>query len=162
MGFQALLALVYSISPISHIPFLSFDAMIILYLYWVMHDQETVWLGSAWGVGMLKDVLVGSLLGEHALALTLVVYLMLKLVKRMQFFSFWQQALGVGALVLVNQLMIALIEGLQGHFAPMTLLIYPPLFSAVCWLIGLYLFSKDDTLYSSTSISSKTFIRFDN
>lgn len=147
ISIQVLLALAYAISPLPKLPFLSFDVLIILFVYWVLHRERSIYLGAAWGLGLLKDVLSGALLGEHGFALTLVTYLLMKLAKRMRFFAIWQQALSVGALVLVNQLTIALLESLQGHFSSLTILFYPPMVSAIFWLLIHVFFGQEDELY---------------
>lgn len=151
--FQALFALAYSISPLVTKPYFSMDALVLLYVFWTMHYDGKVGLGPAFCLGLFQDVLLGSLLGEHALALTLVAYLSLKLIKRMTFFSYWQQALSVGALVLVNQLVVALLEALQGHFGSFTLLLYPALSSALFWLFIGYLLFRTETFYSTSAVT---------
>lgn len=147
---QLLFALAYAVSPLPQWPILSFDPLIILFVYWVLHQDNPLYLGGGWLLGLLKDVLLGSLLGEHAFALTLVIYLLMKLAKRMRFFAIWQQALSVGALVLVNQLTIALLESLQGHFAPLSSLFYPTINSAVLWLVIHSFVAKEDKLSALT------------
>ena len=48
-------------------------------IYWCMALPSRVGLGSAWTAGLFLDVLRDTLLGQHALALTLVAFFILQL-----------------------------------------------------------------------------------
>ena len=70
-------------------------------MYWCIALPHRVGIASAWCIGLLVDVLNGSLLGQHALGLTLVAYLALRLHQRIRVFPLGQQAFIVGAVLTV-------------------------------------------------------------
>lgn len=83
-------------------------------LYWCMMTPERVGVGIGWLVGLLLDVAVGVLLGQHAAVLALIAYLVLKLHQRLRLFPVWQQALVVLALVALSQMLVIWVKGVSG------------------------------------------------
>lgn len=71
-------------------------------IYWAMALPYRVGIGSAWVVGIVLDVLEGSVLGLNALGLVLIAYVTLNLHLRLRMFSALQQAGLVMALVGIN------------------------------------------------------------
>jgi len=88
---------------------------ILVLIYWCMALPQRVGVGVAWFVGILVDVLTDTLLGEHALAFSVVAYITLKLHKRTRLAPVWQQALTVLALLLIQQLLSFWVRGMTGH-----------------------------------------------
>ena len=62
-------------------------------IFWCLETQALISLGSAFLIGLLLDVLTGTLLGMHALGLVILVYLVTRFRARLRFFPPWQQAL---------------------------------------------------------------------
>jgi rod shape-determining protein MreD len=134
-----MLVLFYGMLPISAYPFLSFDLVVLMLVYWVIFLKFERVMVLAWGIGLLLDVIQSTLLGEHAFSLCLVAFLAIKLSCRFCFFSLLQQGVCVGALVLLNHLLLTLFEALQGNFTSASVVIYPGLMSAFLWsLLGLW------------------------
>ncbi len=102
-------------------------------LYWVMALPQRIGVGAAWGLGLLLDVLKGAVLGQHALALALVVYLTLRVHRQLRVYPVWQQALAIGALVLLNQMVVAWINGIIGIESGGWGYWLPSLSSALLW-----------------------------
>ena len=75
--------------------------------YWVLETPERASLGFAFVVGILADLAFGSLLGEQALRLVVMAFIIQRFRARMRFFPVSQQALAIGAL-LVNDRVIAM------------------------------------------------------
>lgn len=102
-----LLALILSILPLPGLvaPFRP-DWLLVIMLYWVLALPHRANVGTAWLVGMLLDLLLGSTLGVHALALVIPVYLAASQFQRLRNYSVWQQAFIIGALALLNKLII--------------------------------------------------------
>ncbi|PWG65237.1 rod shape-determining protein MreD [Sediminicurvatus halobius] len=84
-------------------------------IYWSLALPQRVGVGVSWLVGILQDVLQGTLLGAHALAFALVAFLTMKLYQRIRVFPLWQQALTVLMLLLTVQLVLLWIRGLTGQ-----------------------------------------------
>ena len=87
-------------------------AMILI--YWCVALPETIGVITAWLLGLLVDVLVGTLLGQHAAGLALVAFVVIGLHRRMRQYPLFQQALLVGLLLLVYQLLIYWLRGIGG------------------------------------------------
>ena len=52
--------------------------------FWAMNYPHQVGLLTAWSLGIAQDILYGSLFGQHALSLMLVVFLILTLQQRLK------------------------------------------------------------------------------
>jgi rod shape-determining protein MreD len=101
-----------------------------------------VGLGIAWLLGILLDLLNGTLLGEHALALSVVVYLALKLQRQARFFPWWQLALIVGILVFIYQFILFLIQGLTGQAIVQWQYWYASFSSLIIWPFVYYVLHR--------------------
>ncbi|MHB8347214.1 MAG: rod shape-determining protein MreD [Acidiferrobacterales bacterium] len=91
------------------------DWVSLVLIYWCMATPQRVGVGIGWTVGLILDVLYGSLLGEQALAKTVVAFLTLKLHLRMRMFPRWQQSVTVLILVATNRLIMLWIRDLIMH-----------------------------------------------
>ena len=83
-------------------------------IYWVIALPGRVGILVAWSIGLIVDVLLGSLLGQHGVAFILVAYIASSLYQRLRMFSLWQQSLIVFAIVGLNQLINFWIESIVG------------------------------------------------
>lgn len=90
------------------------DFVLLLLLYWVVHQPLRMGMGAAWAMGIVMDVADGALLGQHALANTLTIFLALALHRRIQAFGLWQQALHISILLLLNQALLLLVHLISG------------------------------------------------
>lgn len=88
-------------------------AMVII--YWSMALPNRVSIGTAWVMGVLLDVLQGSLLGQHAIGLAIVAYVTAKLHLQIRQHPLYQQALFVGILVTFYLSLIVWVNGIIGR-----------------------------------------------
>lgn len=84
-------------------------------IYWVMVAPHRVNVGIAWLVGLFLDVLNGTLLGEHALAMTLVAYFVARMHSRLRMFPLLQQGFSVFILILIYQFVLFCVQGFLGQ-----------------------------------------------
>ncbi len=87
---------------------------VLVLIYWVIALPHRVGLTVAWVTGLLLDVLLGTLLGQHAIALVIVAYIAANLYQRLRMFSVWQQSMIVFATVGLAQLIDFWIESIAG------------------------------------------------
>jgi rod shape-determining protein MreD len=80
-------------------------------IYWVMAVPERVGVGSAWLLGILVDVLTGTVLGQHALGLSVIAFLLLKVHRQVRLFPLWQQSLAIFSLLLLERVLALWIIG---------------------------------------------------
>lgn len=82
--------------------------------YWIIEGDGGVGLGFAFAVGLIADLAFGSLMGEHALRLTIMVFILQRFRTRLRFFPMPQQALIVGALLLNDRIVSAVVHMMFG------------------------------------------------
>jgi len=82
----------------------------LLVIYWVMAIPHRLGVLVSWCVGLIMDVLLGDVLGQHALALALIAYITYVLHLRIRVFPVWQQCLSIFILVGSYQLIILMIQ----------------------------------------------------
>ncbi|MCJ8341047.1 MAG: rod shape-determining protein MreD [Pseudomonadales bacterium] len=102
-------------------------------IYWIMALPQRFGVGSAWIIGLLLDVLKGSVLGINAIALTLIAYCALLMHKRLRMFPLWQQALVIFLLIVANQLIFYWLQALAGTKADDLQFLIPAVVSALLW-----------------------------
>jgi len=87
-------------------------------IYWCLETQGLISLGLAFVAGLVLDLLTGSLLGLHALSLVVLVYLVTRFRARIRFFTPWQQALSVLALLVNDRIIVLWVMSLRGEPLP--------------------------------------------
>jgi rod shape-determining protein MreD len=87
-------------------------------IFWALNLPDRVGVFWAFGAGLALDVATGTLLGHHALALSLVVYGAVELHARIRIFPLWQQALFVWILLVLERLLALWVLGATGQPLP--------------------------------------------
>ena len=102
-------------------------------IFWALVLPYRVSVGSGFLAGLLLDVLNGTLLGEHALSLSVIAYLCVRLHQRIRVYPMWQQALTVMVFLILHQLLILWIDSIIGRPAPALGYWLPSLVGAALW-----------------------------
>jgi len=103
-------------------------------IYWVMALPYRVGIGWAFVVGLLLDILEGSILGLNAMALVVIAYVTLSLHLRLRMFSSVQQAGLVLALVGLNLMICHWLQIVTGQTVASNMMyLMAALTSAVIW-----------------------------
>jgi len=102
-------------------------------IYWCMALPSRISLGWAWVAGLMLDVTLGNLLGLHALSLTIVAFLTIKLYQRIRVYPLAQQALAILVLVAMSQLLNLWILGIIGKTPGSWTYWLPSISSAIFW-----------------------------
>lgn len=102
-------------------------------IYWCLALPQRVGMGTAWSLGILEDVITGTLLGQHALGLSLVAFLTLRLHQRIRIFPLWQQSITVLVLLLVERLLSLWVIGATGQPTPSLWYWAPTLVGMLLW-----------------------------
>lgn len=82
------------------------DWVALVLVYWCLATPERIGVGTGWLVGLLLDVLFGSLLGQQAFAKTVIAFLTVKLHLRIRAYPRWQQAATILLLLFINQFLV--------------------------------------------------------
>ena len=109
------------------------DWVALTLIFWCLALPYRVSVGSGFVAGLLLDVLTGALLGQHALALSLVAYVCVRLHQRIRIYPMWQQSLTVLVLLILHQLLTLWIDSIIGRPGrPLTYWL-PSLIGAALW-----------------------------
>ena len=102
-------------------------------IYWCLALPQRVGMGTAWSLGLFEDVITGTLLGQHALGLSLIAFLTLRLHQRIRIFPLWQQSITVLVLLLVERLLSLWVIGATGQPTPSLWYWTPTLVGMLLW-----------------------------
>ncbi len=105
----------------------------LIIIYWALTMPYQVGVGIAFLIGLILDFLQGTPIGEHAFALTLMTFLVLRFYNRIQSFPTWQRLFAVFGLILFYQLMIFLVEGSLGRMPRYWQFWVPVVTSMIFW-----------------------------
>jgi rod shape-determining protein MreD len=109
------------------------DWVALVLIYWCMAAPDRVGVGTGWIAGLMLDILYGSLLGEHALAKSLLAFLAVRFHLQLRMFPRWQQAVVVLLLVSANNLLVLWIKNLAGQAPSAWHYIAPGIVSMLIW-----------------------------
>ena len=109
------------------------DFVALVLAFWCVRQPRLVGLGAAWLLGLLTDAGNGVLLGQHALAYSLLAFAAISLSRRILWFPLWGQALHVAALLLFAQGVAALVRIAAGADFPGWSIAVGPLIGAALW-----------------------------
>lgn len=109
------------------------DFVALVLVFWCVRQPRLVGLGVAWTLGLITDAGNGVLLGQHALAYSLLAFLGIWLSRRVLWFGAGLQALHVGVILLVAQGVSLLVRLAAGNDFPGWPIIVGPLAGALLW-----------------------------
>lgn len=109
------------------------DFVALVIAFWCVRQPRVVGLGVAWSLGLLTDAGNGVLLGQHALAYSVLAFFSLLLSRRILWFGLPQQTLHVAVLLLVAQAVVVLVRLGAGAGFPGWALVVGPLLGAALW-----------------------------
>lgn len=110
------------------------DFVALLVLYWCIEQPRKVGFISAWLMGLFMDVADGTLLGEHALAYSMLAYAGIVLHRRVRMFSGTPQVVHVLLLLLMNDLIVLGIRLVAGADFPGLQYFIGSFVAAALWL----------------------------
>lgn len=88
------------------------DFVALTLFFWLVSVPNWIGVGVAWFCGMLLDTLHGSLLGQHALALTVFSFITLKFHLRIRVFTIWQELIALLLLLGVYHFLLFWSDGI--------------------------------------------------
>lgn len=107
--------------------------VVLVLIYWCLFLPQRIGVVSGWFAGLLMDALTGAVLGQYALALALVAYIILRWQRRIRQQTLWQQALNVLCLIALVQFLEAWVRGLNSHFIGSVRFWMPAVTSMLLW-----------------------------
>ncbi len=116
MALSALVALALTVLPLpSALDVLRPDFLVLVVFYWSIESPRAGGLALAFFAGLALDVLNGVVLGQHALALTLMAAWATHLRLRLRVFSVLSQSLTIFALLTGYQFILFWVDGATGN-----------------------------------------------
>ena len=109
------------------------DWVALVLIYWCIALPTRVGVGTGFSVGLILDVLYGSLLGENALAKSVIAFLAVHMHLQLRMYPRWQQAVVVLLLVAVNNLLVLWIKHLAGASPSTWSYLTPSIVSMLIW-----------------------------
>jgi rod shape-determining protein MreD len=109
------------------------DFVLLVLLFWAMHEPRTIGHGVAFALGLLLVVSDSMLLGQHALAYVIAVYGAQVLRVRILSFGLFEQTLHVLGLFVVAAMVMLVLNLLLGADFPGLAYFISPILTALAW-----------------------------
>ena len=114
--FTFIVALLLTVIPLpDSVRYLRPDWVGLVLIYWCMALPDRVGVTTGWFAGLMVDMLTGTLLGQHALSLTIIAWLTQKFHQRLRLVPVWQQSLTILVLLVLHQLLALWISRIIGR-----------------------------------------------
>jgi len=102
-------------------------------IYWSMALPKRVGLWFAFFTGIILDTSLGTLLGQHTLPLLLFIYINLSFYQRIRVLALTQQTIYIFVLLLIDQVIVAWVEGILGRPTPLLTFFGAPFVGMLIW-----------------------------
>ncbi len=112
------------------------DLLAIVLVFWGVHQPLRIGVGVAFFFGLAMDMHQGALLGQHALAYTVLGYFAISMHRRLLWFPVPTQAVQVLPLLFAAHVLQLLVRMLAGGTFPGWSFFLAPLIEAALWLVA--------------------------
>ncbi len=129
------LAFGFNLLPVGRLPAMP-DLLALALVFWNVHQPRRVGVGLAFLFGLLMDVHQGALLGQHALAYTLLSFVGITIHRRLLWFGVVEQALQILPLFVAVHLVSLAVRLLAGGMFPGWSLLLAPVLEALLWPVA--------------------------
>ncbi len=133
--FTLVLALAFNLLPLGRQPAMP-DLLAVALVFWNVHQPRRVGVGVAFVFGLVMDVHQGALLGQHALAYTLLSYVAITIHRRLLWFGVVEQALQIMPLFYAAFGVSLAVRLLAGDMFPGWWSLLAPALEAFVWPIA--------------------------
>jgi rod shape-determining protein MreD len=138
VGLTLLFALALNIVPLGRMAAMP-DFLALVLVFWNVHQSRRVGVGLAFFFGLLMDVHDGAVLGQHALAYTLLSFFAITIHRRLLWFTVPSQAVQILPLFFAAHAVSLIVRMIAGGMFPGWELLLAPLFEALLWPIATWL-----------------------
>jgi len=115
------------------------DLVAVVLLFWGVHQPRRIGVGAAFLFGVLMDVHQGSVLGQHALAYTVLNFLAYSIHRRLFWFAVSAQALQILPVLLIMHAVALGVRLMVGGVFPGYLMLLAPILEALFWPVATFL-----------------------
>lgn len=127
-----LIALVLNLMPWGQLAGMP-DFLAVVLVFWSVHQPRRVGVGAAFVFGLFMDVHEGALLGQHALAYTLLSFFAITIHRRVLWFSVSSQVVQIAPLFVAAHVVSLIVRLLAGGVFPGWWLVLAPVLEALMW-----------------------------
>ena len=114
------------------------DFLAVALVFWNVHQPRRVGVGAAFLFGVIMDVHQGALLGQHALAYTLLSFFAITVHRRLPWFSVSGQAAQILPLFVAAHAVSLVVRLMAGASFPGWALTLAPLFEGLLWPVAAF------------------------
>jgi len=109
------------------------DLLAVTLVFWSVHQPLRIGVGVAFTFGLLMDVHQGALLGQHALAYTVMAFFAIAMHRRLLWFAVPTQAVQVFPLLLAAHLLVLVVRMASGGTFPGWSFALAPFLETALW-----------------------------
>jgi rod shape-determining protein MreD len=129
-----LIGLILHMLPLGRVAWMP-DVLAIILVFWSIHQPYRIGMGVAFFMGMLVDVQQSAMLGQHALAYTLLSFMALVIHRRIVWYNVFSQAIQILPLFAIAHAIELLARLIAGGVFPGYLIALAPVIEAALWPI---------------------------
>ncbi|TMH11697.1 MAG: rod shape-determining protein MreD [Betaproteobacteria bacterium] len=130
--FTLAMAFALNIVPLGRNPAMP-DFVALVLVFWNVNQPRRVGVGVAFMFGLMMDVHDGAILGQHALAYTLLSFFAITIHRRLRWFTVPSQALQILPLFVAAHAVSFIVRMIAGNMLPGWELLLAPLFESLLW-----------------------------
>jgi rod shape-determining protein MreD len=138
VAFSLAFALIFNLVPLGREPAVP-DLLALVLVFWNVHQSRRVGVGLAFMFGVVMDVHDGAVLGQHALAYTLLSFFAITIHRRLLWFTVPSQAVQILPLFFAAHAVSLLVRMISGGMFPGWQMLLAPVFEALLWPIATWL-----------------------
>ena len=135
VAFTLLVAMALNVVPMGRMPLMP-DFVALVLAFWNVHQSRRVGVGLAFACGLMMDVHDGAVLGQHALAYTLLSFFAIAIHRRLLWFTVPSQAVQILPLFLAAHAVSLVVRMIAGGMFPGWQVMLAPVFEALLWPIA--------------------------
>ena len=109
------------------------DVLALVLVFWSIHQPQRIGIGTAFVFGVLIDVHQGAMLGQHALAYSVLSFLAIAIHRRLLWFPVPSQAFQVLPIFVASHAIDLTVRMLAGGAFPGFLMLLAPLLESLLW-----------------------------
>jgi rod shape-determining protein MreD len=109
------------------------DVVALVLVFWSIHQPQRIGIGIAFVFGLFIDVHQGAMLGQHAMAYTVLSFLAIAIHRRLLWFSVPSQAFQVLPLFAASHAIELAVRMLAGGAFPGLWMLMAPLIESLLW-----------------------------
>ena len=133
--FTLLMAFLFNLVPFGRTPYLP-DLLALVLVFWSVHQPRRVGLGVAFVFGVMMDVHDSAVLGQHALAYTLLSFFAITIHRRLLWFGVLSQALQVLPLFVAAHAVSMVVRMMVGGMLPGWQVMLAPVLESLLWPVA--------------------------